>query len=161
MDSAITTEPTTKWPTVPRETALPLIQSLLQDLIRDSRHRFKAIARDLGLTFYQASVLLTIRRLQGPASMSDLSDGLQLPASTITSVIDALIKRNLVIRERHSSDRRAVLAILTPAGRTLADRLARRGFEIFAARFDAMDDVYLAALLAGLRHLVPDPSQPG
>jgi DNA-binding MarR family transcriptional regulator len=137
-----------------RDELIPSIHTLLGDLVLQGRTRLKAIARDYGLTYYQATVLLMIRRNGPSTSMSTLIEALQLPASTVTSVIDALVARNLVIRGTRANDRRAVTASVTSEGSELVESLAQRRYEIFAASFTDLTDADLQAVHSLLNNIV-------
>jgi DNA-binding MarR family transcriptional regulator len=69
---------------------------------------------------------------EGSRRLSYLTRYLMVHQTTITQVVDQLEKRGLVRREPHPTDRRATLAVLTPAGRALCGAataaLAEAGF---------------------------------
>ena len=54
---------------------------------------------------------------QGPSNMSDVSAGAGVALSSATGVVDRLVERKLVERERPESDRRTVQVRLTARGR--------------------------------------------
>lgn len=56
-------------------------------------------------------------------TMLELSEKMNLNTSTMTRIIDKLVKRNLIERKRHSSDRRIVLVSLTEEGKRSAKKL--------------------------------------
>ena len=45
--------------------------------------------------------------------------------TTVTLALDQLEKRNVVKRNPHPTDRRTILAVLTPAGRELLDKATK------------------------------------
>jgi DNA-binding MarR family transcriptional regulator len=114
------------------------IQSSLQQLVRDSREGFKAIAKRHGLTYYQASALLVVHRRGGESAMSPVAEALNMPPSTVTSIFDALVARDLVVRVAARRDRRQVVASLTEAGQILVGSLLAATQEAFADRFAAV-----------------------
>jgi DNA-binding MarR family transcriptional regulator len=67
----------------------------------------------------QYLALHTIGKLGPDVTMGEVSDALFLPASTMTSVVDRLVKDGLVERGTRPGDRRSVVARLTPAGENL------------------------------------------
>jgi DNA-binding MarR family transcriptional regulator len=81
-------------------------------------------ARDAGLEPQQYQLLLMIKGL--PASMSPtisvLADRMAVRHHSMVELVDRLVERGLVRRERGSVDRREVLVILTSA----AERVVRR-----------------------------------
>jgi DNA-binding MarR family transcriptional regulator len=52
-----------------------------------------------------------------------LAGALQLPAATLSRMVESLVKTGLITRASHPTDRRVTMLSLTPAGR---QRLARR-----------------------------------
>ena len=59
----------------------------------------------------------------GPALMSELADVLDMPLSTATSVVNRLVEKKQVVRQRSEEDRRIVRVHLTPAGKKLSERM--------------------------------------
>jgi DNA-binding MarR family transcriptional regulator len=75
------------------------------------------------LTFPQAIVLSMLHR-QGPdLAMATLAAQTGLPASTITSIMDRLVARELVSRRHQETDRRKITGSLTKGGMRLVDEL--------------------------------------
>jgi len=69
---------------------------------------------------------------EGSMPMGELAARVRVPVSTATRVVDRMVERALVQRERPEDDRRTVLVALAPAGRRFYDdALAARvaGFE--------------------------------
>lgn len=59
----------------------------------------------------------------GPALMSELAEFMDIPLSTATSVVNRLVEKKQVVRQRSEEDRRVVRVHLTPAGRRLSQRM--------------------------------------
>lgn len=53
---------------------------------------------------------------KGPCIMSELAEYVMLAVSTLTGIIDTMVEKKFVIRERSDTDRRIVRVTLTPAG---------------------------------------------
>lgn len=60
-----------------------------------------------------------------PCPPNYISDRLIVSRATVTGVLDTLVKRGLVRREPHPTDRRMVLVHLTNAGSRMADKVRR------------------------------------
>jgi DNA-binding MarR family transcriptional regulator len=60
----------------------------------------------------------------GPCNMGEIADRLMLALSSATSVVDKLVEKSLISRERPEGDRRIVKVALTPEGQDLY-RIAR------------------------------------
>jgi DNA-binding MarR family transcriptional regulator len=71
--------------------------------------------RGLPLTWYE--VLLFLNKAPGGLRMNDLADALVLSRSGLTRVIDRMVTAGLVERAECSTDRRGVMAVITPNGR--------------------------------------------
>ncbi len=72
-----------------------------------------------GLNVSQLSCLLVLEKT-GPLALSKLSKHVFLSPSMITSIVDQLENKDLVVRTRKSSDRRVILIELTDNGKEVA-----------------------------------------
>ncbi|HET6878006.1 MAG TPA: MarR family transcriptional regulator [Jatrophihabitans sp.] len=99
--------------------------------------------RPFGITFsrYEALVLLMHSRT-GALPLSRIGERLQVHATSVTNVIDRLESAGLVRREPNPRDGRGTLAVITEAGRQVAEKATA---EFNAARF-GLGDVPLADL---------------
>lgn len=75
-----------------------------------------------GLTFarYEALVLLAFSR-RGSLPLARMGERLMIHPASVTNVIDRLEGQGLVRRVGHPTDRRLILAEITPAGRDVVD----------------------------------------
>ena len=80
------------------------------------RDRSETVAYSLSVS--QAYALGSIARL-GPLAMADLADDLHLSPSTLSRVVDQLVRKSLVRREQSGEDRRVWYVAVTGPGRTL------------------------------------------
>jgi DNA-binding MarR family transcriptional regulator len=85
--------------------------------------RVEEVLRPFDLTFarYEVLMLLLFSRA-GALPLSRLGERLQVHPTSVTNAVDRLEVQGLVRRCPHPSDRRATLAELTEAGRSLAGR---------------------------------------
>ena len=83
--------------------------------------RLNDALREWELTFprYEALMLLFYSR-KGALPLGKISDRLQVHRASVTNVIDRLVDQGLVVRRPHDSDRRTVMATITPRGRDVA-----------------------------------------
>jgi DNA-binding MarR family transcriptional regulator len=79
--------------------------------------------RPFGITFsrYEALVLL-VHSQGGALPLSKIGERLQVHATSVTNVIDRLEAAGLVRREPNPRDGRGTLAVITDAGRDVADK---------------------------------------
>ena len=81
--------------------------------------RIDAVLRPLDLSFarYEVLTLLSFTK-RGSLPMTKMGALLQVHPTSVTSAVDRLENQGLVERIPHPTDRRAVLASITPEGRT-------------------------------------------
>lgn len=85
--------------------------------------RIEAVLRPLGLTFarYEVLQLLAFTR-SGALPMTKLGSLLQVHPTSVTSAVDRLELQGYVTRSRGTTDKRVVLASLTPEGRAIVQK---------------------------------------
>jgi DNA-binding MarR family transcriptional regulator len=95
-------------------TAVMRVQQILMQ-------RVDAVLRPLDLTFarYEILMLLSFSRT-GAMPMKAVGSRLQVHPTSVTSAVDRLEAQGYVQRRSHPTDRRAVLASITDAGRSIA-----------------------------------------
>lgn len=113
------------------------------------------------LSLAEYDVLVRLARADdGRLTMGELARRTMLPPSSTTRVVDRLVERELVVRERSMQDTRVVHARLAPAGRRLVRSAARthlRGIrEHFTGR---LNDAQLRAVATALE-IITGPHQP-
>jgi DNA-binding MarR family transcriptional regulator len=80
-----------------------------------------------GVTLSQCLILELLHR-QGPLTTRDLAEQLGLDSSTVTRVVDVLVRDQKLRRARDEQrDRRRVFVSLTARGRALAEKLEASG----------------------------------
>jgi MarR family transcriptional regulator, lower aerobic nicotinate degradation pathway regulator len=82
------------------------------------RRTVDAELRAYGLTLSQRDVLLALYE-EGPLDQGALRDRLGLEQSSVSRLVDGLVRRALVELQTGAVDRRVRLAVLTPEGRDL------------------------------------------
>ena len=105
--------------------------------------------KDDNLTISQFGVLEALYHL-GPLSQGELGLKILKSNANLTTVVDSLEKKSLVVRERFDDDRRRVTVNLTEAGRKLIARVFPRHAEIVAREFNFLtveDKTALAKIL--------------
>jgi DNA-binding MarR family transcriptional regulator len=109
--------------------------------------RLNEMLKPFGLTFprYEALMLLYYSR-RGSLPLGKMGDRLQVHRASVTNVIDRLEEQGLVRRQQHESDRRAVLAEITPEGRRIAEQatlhLNAAEFGIGVLGVERLDELY-------------------
>jgi DNA-binding MarR family transcriptional regulator len=108
-------------------------------------------AYDLTRTGYLLMTTLQLSR-DGTRPLGQLSKHLMVHPTTVTLAMDQLEKRRLLKRKPHPTDRRTILASLTPAGR---DLLAKVTADLAGASFglSGVDDKLAARVVSVLRQV--------
>ena len=92
---------------------------------------------DENLTHSQFAVLEALFHL-GPLCQGELGRKILKSNANLTTVVDSLEKKWLVVRERLACDRRRVTVQLTPAGEQLIGAVFPRHVEVIATEFAAL-----------------------
>jgi DNA-binding MarR family transcriptional regulator len=100
----------------------------------------------------EAHALVELAR-DGPFTQTELGRRLHLEKSTISRLVNQLIKRGWVTREHDPHDRRAASLTLTPAGQRAATNLATARQRKFATLLAAVPETERDAVLQALKTL--------
>lgn len=122
---------------------------LLAQVGARAAQRFAEALAPLRLTPPDAGILRLLSNSPG-ISQQELAGRLNMHASRLVAVIDALESKGLLVREANASDRRIYALQLSESGRaTLADigKVARAHDEAMCAGLDAAERERLAVLL--------------
>ena len=107
----------------------------------------------LGLTMTQLRVLFMLRA-EGGLSAGALAERLSVTPSTLTRIMDRLVRNDLVRREVDDDDRRLVRHHLTPTGLRTVEELERTGKARMNQVFGRLSRDQLERLVLALRDLV-------
>ena len=94
----------------------------LTEFVRQYQFRNKNEICCYGITVSQC-YLLDALATRGPLSMQELASHLRLQISTVTRLVDGLVKKKLVRRQKDSDDRRIVRVELTEAGQRTHEKI--------------------------------------
>jgi DNA-binding MarR family transcriptional regulator len=106
----------------------------------------------LGLTMTQLRVLFLLRAENG-LSAGALAERLSVTPSTLTRIVDRLVRNELVRRDADDDDRRLVRHWLTASGRQTVEELERTGRERMNQVFGRLSREQLERLVLALRDL--------
>lgn len=121
-------------------------------VIRATDLHSKHLVKTTGLTTPQLLILQNIRDHAG-LSIGTLAKQISLSQATVTTIIDRLEKRKLIVRERSQSDRRKVNINLTSAGATILDNAPTALQEQFIKQFSVLADWEQHMILASLQRV--------
>ncbi len=135
-------------PSTLREDAYHLFGRLVA---RSDPSRLDELA-SLGLTMTQLRVLFLLRAEPGlPAGT--LAEHLEVTPSTLTRIMDRLVRNDLIERVPAKDDRRLVLHSLSRAGSQLVEETERRFREKMDRVLSRLDDSQVARIVEALRDL--------
>ncbi|WP_245867603.1 MarR family winged helix-turn-helix transcriptional regulator [Sporomusa silvacetica] len=97
---------------------------LLQKAVRTFQMLEKKQIRMHGFTSSQCYILLEIYKHQ-TLSINEISEKMRLEISTITRIMNNLVRDELILRKRSVYDKRVVEAILTENGKEIAQQLQK------------------------------------
>lgn len=124
--------------------ARALARAPFMDLVRElvwTWQRFEAVAqvhmRELGLTPAQFDVIATLGNTEG-MTLGALAERTLITKSSLTYVVDRLEAQGLLRREVPEGDRRCFLAVLTPEGEALFDRVFPAHLRYLQGFFDKL-----------------------
>ncbi|HZZ47341.1 MAG TPA: MarR family transcriptional regulator [Pseudonocardia sp.] len=99
--------------------AITTVSTLMRATVA-ATHRIDQLLRPHGLTFARFEVLLLLSWTRsGSMTLSRMRDLLLVHQAAVTNLIDRLEADGLIVRVPHPHDRRATLANITDAGRTV------------------------------------------
>lgn len=124
----------------------------LRRIIRAIDMRSRHLMQQAGLTGPQLLVLQALARHKR-MSAGDLAREVNLSQGTMTSILDRLEKRHLILRLRSESDRRKVHVTLTADGETQLATAPTLLQERFIERFHKLKDWEQSQILASLQRL--------
>jgi DNA-binding MarR family transcriptional regulator len=123
--------------------------------------RLNELLKPFGLTFprYEALMLLDFSRT-GALPLGKLSERLQVHPTSVTNTIDGLERLGFVRREPSEHDRRQILAVITDAGKAVAEdaTTAVNGTAFGTAPLQSRELDEISRLLRPLRSSVDDGS---
>lgn len=124
----------------------------IRRIVRAAEFAARDLSRTAGLTASQMVVLQILGR-SGELSAGALAEAARISHATVTTILDKLEQRGLIVRRRDPADRRRVAVALTgdvqAALAATPDTLQTR----FATRFEALAPWEQAAMIAALERV--------
>lgn len=112
----------------------------------------RQLEKQVGLTLPQILVLQTLED-SGRVSVSEIARQVSLSQATVTSVIDRLVKKDLVYRERSTTDRRKVRVILTESAKEKLREMPELLQQDFISQFDKLEGWEQKMLIASVERI--------
>ena len=124
----------------------------LRRIIRAIDIHSHQLLKNSGLTGPQLIVIKQISQLEAPLA-TQVAQKINLSAATVTTIIDRLEKRELVIRQRSAIDKRKVHLFLTEAGQQLLQASPQPLQEHFINRYQSLDKANQDRLLDSVEQI--------
>lgn len=112
----------------------------------------KRLAKETGLTAPQLLVMQAVAKSDG-IKPSDVARQVHLSQATVTTILDRLVRADLVTRARSDSDRRSVEISLTQAGRDRLKAAPELLQEEFLSSFRMLDDWEQTQLVSSVQRI--------
>ncbi|WP_341504135.1 MarR family transcriptional regulator [Gallaecimonas sp. GXIMD4217] len=128
------------------------VLTALRQIIRAIDLHSKKLNKTSSLTGPQ---LLLMRAIDGQPgdTTRNIARIVNLSQATVTSIIDRLEARGLVIRERSTLDKRKVMLDLTDAGRELLAKAPAPLQQAFITRFESLEEWEQSLILSSLQRV--------
>lgn len=124
----------------------------LRQVIRAIDIHSKQLNKKSGLTGPQLMVMKQIGQLDGPMA-KQVAKEINLSPATVTSIIDRLEAKELVVRRRSQSDKRKVELYLSSKGETLLQGAPQPLQEHFIKRYQALQPWEQSQLLTSVERI--------
>jgi DNA-binding MarR family transcriptional regulator len=133
-----------------------LVDTLSTALRMISRPLQETLEREEDVSLDQWRTLRALSASEG-RTMGELSERLQIPAASVTRIVDGLVDRALVFRHGSAVDRRRVEVLLSEAGGALLVRLEDIAIA-HEAQYRATRGLSVDDLIAALSSVANSPS---
>jgi len=131
------------------------VQTSVGYLMRMSTNRMlpqmEALFQDQELTFSQWTALVALH--SGITTAGDLAHNICHDAGSLTRMIDQLVERGFVVRDRSASDRRVVTLGLTAHGEELVEGMAPKVMDLWNGMLASFTHAEIDTLIALLTRL--------
>ncbi|MGB8621655.1 MAG: MarR family transcriptional regulator [Paracoccaceae bacterium] len=124
----------------------------LRRILRATELYGRELAKSAGLTAVQIRVLQIVAE-NGTSTPKALSTRMGVSQATITTLIDRLVAKGLVERQRSEADRRQTNIFLTEEGRAAIERAPDPLQDRYVDEFDALPDWEQAMIVAALERV--------
>lgn len=128
------------------------VLTTLRRIIRELDSHSRQISQHHGMTVPQL-VLLQEIAAQGTVSVGDLAREVSLSQATVTSILDRLAARDLIVRRRGETDKRVVRVELTASGQSVLQTAPPLLQERFVAAFGRLRDWEQSQILSSLERV--------
>jgi DNA-binding MarR family transcriptional regulator len=124
----------------------------IRRVLRAAEMGEKRLAGATGLTPSQLVVLQEVAR-HGETTAGAIATAVQFSQATVTNLVDRLVDRRFVVRNKREQDRRQVWVSITPEGEAALSSAPNMMQDMFRARFEHLPDWEQAMIVAMLERM--------
>lgn len=124
----------------------------LRRILRATETYARDLAQSAGLTAGQFRALQLIAE-RGHCTATEVSHRMIVSQATVTALVDKLVRKGLVVREKSSTDRRQTNITLTELGRATVDNAPDPLQQQFVKKFESMEDWEQSMVVASLERV--------
>lgn len=124
----------------------------LRRLIRATDLRSKQLSKTVGLTAPQLLLLQTTKR-HGEITIGDIARNMSLSQATVTTIVDRLEARDLLVRQKSTRDKRRVYVSLTQQGEAVLENAPPALHTQLIEKFKNLEPWEQSMILAALQRL--------
>jgi DNA-binding MarR family transcriptional regulator len=128
------------------------VLTCLRRVIRAIDLHSKQLVKVASVTGPQLRLLQLIKSKQG-ATLRELADAMSLSQATVTSIMDRLEKRALIVRIRSEQDKRKIHPQLTAAGETILSNAPTGLQDSFVRKFEQLHSWEQSMIIASLQRV--------
>lgn len=125
----------------------------LRRILRSTELYSRNLAQAAGLSPAQLRVLQIVSGDGGSATPKALATRMGVSQATVTALVDKLVARGLVLRERSSTDRRQTNVMITDAGRASVEEAPDALQQRYVKAFQTLADWEQAQLVSSLERV--------
>lgn len=124
----------------------------LRRILRATELFGRELAQSAGMTAVQFRVLQVVAET-GSTTATAISQQMRVSQATVTALVDKLVGKGLVIRQKSQTDRRQTNIIITQAGRQTIEDAPDALQQEFVHKFEALEDWEQSMLVASLERV--------
>ncbi|MBB1486313.1 MarR family winged helix-turn-helix transcriptional regulator [Oceanospirillum sediminis] len=125
----------------------------IRQIIRSIDLHSRKLNKSTGLTGPQLVILQALEQVDENHTIRELSNIVNLSQATVTTILDRLEAKNLVVRERSTVDKRKVHVRLTDDGKELLANSPKPLQEEFINKFQGMEEWEQNLLLSSVQRI--------
>ena len=125
-------------------------------VLRETAHemdtRSRELERKFGITLPQLNVLWAVGD-RAAVAVGRIAERLSLSGATVSTIVDRLVERGLVTRERSATDKRSVLVTLSADGSKLLQEIGQPFKPEFVRQLEELGEWRRTELLSAVQHV--------